>query len=205
MADEISTLFDFLMGKEDKSNKNIQKNQILEGKYQYPVKVSSKGEVLHGEEPTNIGGYLPKFKNLNPKHPSGHRGLDLQTPRNTPIYAIGPGKVLEVRDYPKGGHTIKTSHEDGKLTAYYAHMEKPSTLAAGQEIDSNTVVGFVGTSGNAFDTAPHVHFETKINGSYVDPKSVIGKPFGFLAKVASLEEHPSYVKVAAEILKLRKQ
>lgn len=160
------------------------KEQLKEqGNYQWPVKVSGSGALLEdNQSPTSIGDFIPN-KYLNDSHKNGHWGSDIQAPKGTPLYSIGPGIVLDTDDNPKGGHTVKISHEDGKLISYYAHLDKVN-VAPKQEINFTTVIGFVGNSGNARYTSSHCHLEIKLNNNHVDPKSIIGKPVGSFSKSA---------------------
>jgi murein DD-endopeptidase MepM/ murein hydrolase activator NlpD len=159
----------------------------LSGSYQLPLKVGKNNVPIDDQnKPWIVGGFLPgQF--VNERHKSGHEGVDLAAERNTPIYPIGPGKVTETMVYAKGGNTVKIEHEDGSVISYYAHMQSIN-VKVGQEVDNNTVIGLVGDSGNAKGTQPHVHYTVKVNGSLVDPMSIVGKPVGSLSKKAYIKE-----------------
>lgn len=159
------------------------------GNYSLPLRVGKTGQPLDdgdgtgGEKPWIIGTFLPGVA-LNAKHPHGHMGVDVAGPKGVDVYPIGPGKVIEVQDYPKSGHSLKIQHDpDTNLVSFYAHLNE--VLAhVGQIVDSNTIIGKNGNTGNAFDTAAHVHFQTKLNGTDVDPMGVIGKPYGSFIRKA---------------------
>ncbi len=159
------------------------------GTYHLPLRVGRTGKPLDsgdgtGESPWIIGTFIPGVK-LNEKHPHGHLGVDVAGPKGSDVFPIGPGKVIEVQDYPKSGHSLKIQHQpDENLISFYAHLDSVS-VHVGEEVTPDTVIGKNGNTGNAFDTAAHVHFQTKLNGSDVDPMSVIGKPFGSFTKKAS--------------------
>lgn len=177
-AEELDDLIQSLMG--DK----VQTTPQETGVYQIPVKIGKAGAPLDaGDQPWIIGTFIPN-KFVNDRHPTGHNGVDLRAPKGTPIYPIGPGNVTDTRDNPKGGKTCKVSHEDGKVISYYAHMDKV-LVSVGQKIELSTVIGLVGDTGNAKGLA-HLHFEVSIDGSKVDPMSVVNKPLGSLSKRASL-------------------
>lgn len=140
-------------------------------KYQFPVKIGKAGKPLDGDEkPWLIGGFFPG-KYLNETHPTGHNGIDIKAPKGTPIYPTAPGKVIETNIYPKGGKTCKVAHEDGSIVSYYAHMDSVN-VQNGQEVDLNTKIGSVGSTGNARGV-DHLHFEIKVNGTVRDPISII--------------------------------
>jgi murein DD-endopeptidase MepM/ murein hydrolase activator NlpD len=147
------------------------------GKYQLPLHV--------GKGVKTIGTFAPG-KYLNEKHPQGHYGVDLVSDRGTPVFPIAPGKVIETMVYAKGGNTVKVAHEDGNVVSYYAHLDSVS-VRVGQEVDINTQLGTVGTSGNAKGTSPHLHYEVKVNNTKIDPTSVMGKSVGSLTKHAEME------------------
>lgn len=87
----------------------------------------------------NIGQFSPGVA-TDPRHKGGHNGIDFMAPKGTPVYAIAPGIVTNVSSNPMGGNTVNTSHEDGKVTAYYAHMDDIS-VSKGDVIDYDTIVG----------------------------------------------------------------
>ncbi len=126
-----------------------------------------------------LGGYISE------RHQNGHPGLDIMAQEGTPIYPIAPGTVIEAGTNPKGGISCKISHEDGVVVSYYAHMSSMN-VRTGQVVDFNDKIGGVGKSGSARSTSAHLHYTVKINGSYIDPLSIIGKPIGSLSKRAEL-------------------
>ena len=103
-----------------------------------------------------------------------HRGIDYAAPMGTEIYAVGDG-VITARGWSGGyGNLVRVRHANGYETGY-GHM---SSFAQGQEIGSyvrqGDVIGFVGSTG--LSTGPHVHFEMKKNGVYVNPATEILPP-----------------------------
>lgn len=155
------------------------------GNYQLPVR-NTKGGMSIDEEhkPWIIGTYLPN-QFVNPRHPGGHFGLDLASEKGVPVYPIAPGVVIETATYPKGGKTLKIAHEDGQVVSYYAHLHRV-LVSKGEDVNFNTVIGEMGNTGNAKDTAPHLHLEVKINNKRVDPQKIIGQPIGSLSKKAAI-------------------
>ncbi|MCK5116427.1 MAG: M23 family metallopeptidase [Candidatus Aegiribacteria sp.] len=103
-----------------------------------------------------------------------HRGIDYAAPMGTEIYAVGDG-VITVRGFTGGyGNMVRLRHANAYETGY-GHM---NSYARHQEIGSyvrqGDVIGYVGSTG--LSTGPHVHFEMKRNGSYVNPASEILPP-----------------------------
>ncbi len=103
-----------------------------------------------------------------------HRGIDYAAPMGTEIYAVGDGVII-TRSFSGGyGNIVRVRHANGYETGY-GHM---SSYARHQEIGSyvrqGDVIGYVGSTG--LSTGPHVHFEMKKNGSYVNPATEILPP-----------------------------
>lgn len=138
---------------------NITKTPI-DTQYQNPLKVTyyNSGDFGKGDA----------------RHKGVHNGVDLRAPGGTPTYSITNGVVDSVSSQPKGGNVISISHGNN-LKTVYRHMGTVN-VKPGQEVDKSTVIGTVGDSGNAIGTAPHIHFEVKENGTYVDPKKYIYVP-----------------------------
>ena len=103
-----------------------------------------------------------------------HRGIDYASPMGTEIYAVGDGTIT-VRGWLGGyGNMVRVRHANGYETGY-GHM---NGYAAGQSVGSyvrqGEIIGYVGSTG--LSTGPHVHFEMKKNGSYVNPATEIMPP-----------------------------
>ena len=99
-----------------------------------------------------------------------HTGVDLEANEGTPIYASGDG-VVERSGWESGyGRFVMIKHVNGFETAY-GHMSRIASIAqVGARVRQGQVIGYVGHTGDA--TGPHLHFEIRINGNFVDPLSV---------------------------------
>lgn len=88
-----------------------------------------------------------------------HQGNDLFAPRGTPVRAPVGGRVERVPN-PIGGNAIQLHGNDG--TRYYlAHM---NSYGASGSVPAGEVIGYVGNSGNAITTPPHLHLEVHPGG-----------------------------------------
>lgn len=97
-----------------------------------------------------------------------HTGVDLASRTGTPIYASGDG-IVEKAGWSSGyGRYTLIKHVNGFETGY-GHQSK-IIVSVGQRVRQGQVIGYVGQTGDA--TGPHLHFEIKINGNFVDPLSV---------------------------------
>ena len=87
-----------------------------------------------------------------------HEGVDIFTERGTPVYAGARGFVVRTGTNNLGGNIVFTMGPGG-VRYYYAHLESIADgMSFGTPVTTDTVVGFVGSSGNAEDTPPHLHF-----------------------------------------------
>ena len=181
MKGEIRDLFQYLGIQDPFKDPNIPEKDSPFSEVQGKYRVPTKGNILSRHHPISQGGFA------TPTHPEGHEGFDIGNSKGTPIYAIGPGVVTKIYDEGnnKGGNAVITSHEDGQLTSYYAHLDSVD-VNIGDEVDQNTMVGTMGTSGNARGVS-HLHWHMRMNGTPVDPEGIIGKNVGF-SRNASREE-----------------
>lgn len=97
-----------------------------------------------------------------------HKGVDMFNARNTPLVAVVDGTV-RFSSNSLGGLSTHVYSDDG-VTYYYAHLEShPGNLSSGQRVSAGTIVGYLGSSGNARYTSPHLHFEIRPGGVAVNP------------------------------------
>ena len=97
-----------------------------------------------------------------------HGGTDVGAPCGTPIYAAGPGVVVQAGPAASYGTLIVIDHGSGVLTRY-AHMWNDGVLASvGNTVPGGKVIGLVGSNGDS--TGCHLHFEVVRSGEQVDPQ-----------------------------------
>ncbi len=88
-----------------------------------------------------------------------HEALDILAPRGTPVIAAGEGRVVKIFHSIAGGLTVYQFDPRERFAYYYAHLDSyASGLTEGTVLKRGELVGFVGTSGNAPKTTPHLHF-----------------------------------------------
>ena len=88
-----------------------------------------------------------------------HDGVDVFAPRGTPVVASVAGTVRQVES-SRSGRAVSLAGEDG-VTYFGAHLDR---FGVSGRVARGDVIGFVGTSGNARGTPPHLHFEMRPNG-----------------------------------------
>ena len=94
-----------------------------------------------------------------------HRGLDIGAPYGAPVQAVKDGVVVGAEYLGSYGNMILIDHLDG-LQTVYAHLSG-FNVDVGQEVVQGDVVGWVGMTG--YTTGPHLHFEVRAGGEFVDP------------------------------------
>lgn len=98
-----------------------------------------------------------------------HQGQDIFAPRGTPILSATEGYVVRIGENSLGGQTVSVVGAGGRVY-YYAHLDSYAPrLAEGDYVTTQTVLGYVGTTGNAAGTPPHLHFGVYAPGGAINP------------------------------------
>jgi len=88
-----------------------------------------------------------------------HQAIDIMAARGTPVLAAGDGRVEKLFTSKPGGLTIYEFDPQGEYCYYYAHLDGYAAgLVQGKVLRKGEVIGYVGSTGNASATAPHLHF-----------------------------------------------
>ncbi len=88
-----------------------------------------------------------------------HQGVDIMAPHGTPLLAVEQGVLFRLGTGRLGGIKLWLLGESG-AAYYYAHLSGYSELAEeGAFVQAGDVIGFVGNTGNAISTPPHLHLE----------------------------------------------
>ena len=96
-----------------------------------------------------------------------HMGIDYAAPIGTPIFSVANGRVAHIGYSGAFGNLIILEHP-GNYHTYYAHLSNYNVeLGVGNEVRRGLEIGYVGSTGRS--TGPHLHFELRKNGVYVDP------------------------------------
>jgi murein DD-endopeptidase MepM/ murein hydrolase activator NlpD len=98
-----------------------------------------------------------------------HKGVDYAAPIGTPVYAAGSGRIKFRGDMGGYGNVIQIEHGDGIVTVY-GHLSRFAAARTGTHVERGETIGYVGMTGLA--TGPHLHFEFRVNGQYVDPQKM---------------------------------
>ena len=118
---------------------------------------------VRGRFSSSFGSRLhPIYKIRRP-----HNGVDISTPRGTPVYATGNGVVDFAGGNPRTGfgRLVIINHGFG-LKTYYAHNNNIK-VKEGQKVKRGDIISYSGNTG--VSSAPHVHYEVHYKGKPQDP------------------------------------
>ncbi len=105
----------------------------------------------------------------NGKPRSPHSGTDFRGTTGTPVRAPNAGRIVLAASLYYSGNTVIIDHGYG-LYSYFGHLSA-FAAKAGDAVDKGEVVGKVGATGLV--TGPHLHWAVRLNGSRVDPLSLL--------------------------------
>lgn len=95
-----------------------------------------------------------------------HAAIDIMAPRNTPVIAAADHIIGRLDKGSLGGIFIYATDPEMRFTFYYAHLERYRRgLAVGDRVAKGSIIGYVGTSGNAPNNLPHLHFQVMKRGT----------------------------------------
>ncbi|MHC3984362.1 M23 family metallopeptidase [Acinetobacter sp. TW_SC_4] len=93
-----------------------------------------------------------------------HEGIDILAPRGTKVRSATPGLIADLRNNNLGGKVVWILGPGGAWH-YYAHLDGHKRgLKVGDYVKKGEVIGYVGNTGNARHTAPHLHYGLYLSG-----------------------------------------
>ena len=114
-----------------------------------------------------------------------HEAIDIMAPTGTTVVAAAPGTVEKLFTSDAGGLTIYVRSNDGRTIHYYAHLDAYAKgLKEGQKVRRGQRLGMVGSSGNASEDAPHLHFailQTTPDAAWWEPANAVN-PYPLLTR-----------------------
>jgi len=133
-----------------------------------------------------------------------HHGVDIFARRGTPVLATSAGVVNRVNVTGLGGKVVWLRDPVRNANIYYAHLDS-QYVTSGDRVQIGDTLGFVGNTGNARTTPPHLHFGVYRRGEGpVDPAPFLRPPTGTLrAMTADLDRLGGWVRLTAEGTRLR--
>ena len=116
------------------------------GPYVFPVETDAYVPDTYGAARSDVPG-------------GWHHGDDIFAPLGTPVVAVATGRLNRVGWEKLGGWRLWVRDRNGD-EFYYAHLSGYSPAALDdRHVHRGEVIGFVGNTGDAFTTIPHLHFE----------------------------------------------
>lgn len=107
----------------------------------------------------------PIVSPFGPRGRAWHGGVDLRAERQDPIHAALAGMVISSGWERAYGRVVKIWHHSDLMTVYAHNLENLAKV--GDWVEQGQVIAIVGSTGRA--TAPHLHFEVRLNGRKYDP------------------------------------
>jgi murein DD-endopeptidase MepM/ murein hydrolase activator NlpD len=132
----------------------------------YKRRLLTRNFVFPVAGPARIGGPFGAFRATT----GSHEGNDLFADFGTPVVAAADGTVEMVGSLKISGNRLWVYADSGDQF-FYAHLASFAPAAVdGRRVDAGTVLGYVGNTGDAEPTPPHLHFEIHPEGGdAVDP------------------------------------
>ena len=116
------------------------------------------------------------------RYKGSHRGLDLNAPTGTAVFAALDGQVVVAGRHKQYGNYVVVDHGNG-VTTLYAH-HRLNLVLPGDIVRRGQKIAEVGRTGNA--TGPHLHFELKIDGIHRNPLPTLNDEEEIPAEMAAM-------------------
>ena len=93
-----------------------------------------------------------------------HEGVDIIAKSGTPIYAAADGTISRMSTSTRGGTQLYLKRSDGTYF-FHAHLSAYAAgLKVGDAVTAGQVIAYVGQTGDAVYSVPHLHFEVHPGG-----------------------------------------
>lgn len=111
-----------------------------------------------------------------------HEALDIMAPRGTPVLSASAGRVLKLHNSKDGGLMVYAADASDRFVLMYAHLDRYAEgMRDSLPLRQGQIIGYVGTTGNAAENAPHLHFaiahprDVKLwwTGTAIDPRPLL--------------------------------
>ncbi len=107
---------------------------------------------------------------FGPRGDAFHAGVDFIVGAGTAVEAAGSGEVTWAGPRGSFGNAVVIDHGENVRTLY-AHLSRIDVVV-GQSVATGDTIGLVGSTGRS--SGPHLHFEVRVGGASVDPRSALG-------------------------------
>lgn len=157
----------------------------------FPVQVVKGSRYQAGVKAGNVActqDYEPRFSDGGFRQVRGddgvpHEAVDILAPLRAKVVAPRAGRVLDVwrydgQDRPganqdavigDAGWYVRLEADEGG-SDYFSHLIEPALVRSGERVSAGQVIGYVGQTGNARYTCPHLHYGVRdAGGRAIDP------------------------------------
>jgi peptidoglycan LD-endopeptidase LytH len=111
---------------------------------------------LDGVDPTTLRSNFDERRGGGTRQ---HEALDIMAPRGTPVRSAAKGRVVALFTSGNGGLMVYAADSSERWVLMYAHLDRYAPgLTDSTRLERGQVIGFVGSTGNASPSAPHLHF-----------------------------------------------
>jgi len=121
-----------------------------------------------GQSQWSRGSYMAQHT----KHSGSHYAIDIYANEGTPVVSPVAGKVVGVGSGGRGGNWIRVLGNDG-VTYYFAHLAAPAVAAKNSVVRPGFHLGYVGRTGSASGTSPHLHFSMRVGNRPINPSQFL--------------------------------
>lgn len=159
---------------------NSQKQQLIDQLSPTPV-TNLTIPVLFGVSLKNL------TRNFgDPRTGHTHEGLDIMAAEGMPVVSPTDAVVVHI-GFNAGAGNFVTTAAPGNESFVYMHLSRVANITEGTVLKPGDLVGYVGHTGNAVATAPHLHFEVR------DQNGVATDPFPRITAELSLVQKIQYI------------
>jgi murein DD-endopeptidase MepM/ murein hydrolase activator NlpD len=141
----------------------LVQTQVLRGSADREAPVISGPRIAMPIAGVDVNTLKSNFAQTRGSHQ--HEALDIMSPRGTPVLAVAEGNVAKLFTSKRGGLTVYQFDNSQTWCYYYAHLDgyAPGVIQ-GTLLRKGDVLGYVGSTGDASPTAPHLHFAVFLLG-----------------------------------------
>lgn len=119
--------------------------------------------------PLDERGYVTQGQAVADTTQNEHPGIDIAVPVGSVVRASGGGIVLQTGEHEQYGRFVLLEHPDGYQSTY-GHLSRIIAVQ-GAQVNAGEVIARSGNTGRS--SAPHLHFEIRLNGVSIDPGTMV--------------------------------
>ncbi len=123
-------------------------------------------------------------RKIRVRYRGSHRGVDLNAPKGTDVFAALDGRVVRSGRHKDYGYYVLVDHGNGVETLY-GHNQA-NFIREGDLVRRGQKIAEVGRTGHA--TGPHVHFELRLNGVHQNPEPFLNDVEAIPAEIMAMNQ-----------------